>query len=508
MMQSPSILVVLDGFGQRSECKNNAIAQAYTPTLNYLLAHYPHTSLKAHGQYVGLLPNYMGNSEVGHMTIGSGRIIDQPGTRMHELTQNGQLIQHPVMRKYLKRLAKSGGTLHIMGLLSDAGVHSDIQNIYAYVEAAAQMGIDTIVLDCFLDGRDTPPRSAQTFLQELDTIASTNSGTTRIFISSLCGRFYAMDRNQEWARTQDAYLMLTTDSQPRFDNWHEAIEYFYAQGITDEFIPPTRLRSHTQIRNGDGIIFINFRPDRARQLTRAFVDPAFKAFARTQLALICFITPVSYEEDVATQILLEPIIISDCLMDVLCQQGVRIFAIAETEKYAHVTYFFNGGHEKSNTCEQRVLIPSISTTTYKDLPCMSASLITQTVIENVRNNAHDFYLINYANADMVGHSGDFHATVKAIECLDKQLAQLYQHAVRERGATIYICGDHGNAEEMVDHITGQPHTQHTLNPTPFIMVDPRLKDKIIALELDQLSQIAPFILKQMGYPVPTQMVHV
>lgn len=503
-MQPPTLLIVLDGFGFRRETNANAIANAHTPTIDYLTAHYPHTFLKAHGQYVGQLPGFMGNSEVGHLTIGSGRIVDQPVTRMHKLIQNNGLAKHPVIKQHFTQLAKAGGTVHLMGLLSDAGVHSHMEDLFALIETAQQHEIQNIALDCFLDGRDSPPQSAATFLTAIDEIIK-KSHRSHITIASLCGRFYAMDRNKEWNRTKDAYTMLTTDTQPEFTSWQQTLDHFYTQNITDEFIPPTRLIAHTQVRDNDGIVFFNFRPDRARQLADAFTATPFDHFTRKKLSLAFFITPVAYDTSNDRLILLEPQIISDCLMDVLCAHGLRTYAIAETEKYAHVTYFFNGGRETPTPCEERVLIPSITTTTYVDLPCMSAPTITQTVCKSLESNQRDFYLINYANADMVGHSGNYAATVRAIECLDKQIAQLYEQAVRGKSASMYICGDHGNAEEMIDTKTGQAHTQHTINPTPFIAANPAWKDTQMRLPLSQVCQIAPFILRQLGMPIPPAM---
>ncbi len=493
-MSKPTTLVILDGFGYRAEKKYNAIASAHTPILAYLRDHYPHTLLQASGPAVGLPEGVPGNSEVGHLTIGSGRIIEQSITRIHHLIAQKKLCAHPLIKNNFEVLAKTGKTLHLMGLLSDAGAHSHIEHLFALIECAKKYGIAHIAIHCFLDGRDTPPQSAQQYLQLLqEKIRSVPNAV----IASITGRFYAMDRNNEWARTQATYTMLTTQQSPSFESWQHAIDHFYQQNITDEFIPPTPL-SDGPIKDGDGIIFFNFRPDRARQLTRAFIDPAFDAFSRPQLKLTFFITPTIYDATLPTQALLQQESDDNALMDTLCHHGYTTFAIAETEKYAHVTYFFNLGREKVYRNETRVIVPSISAQNYKDTPCMRAPEITDQVLASLHNKAKDFYVINYANPDMVGHSGDFTATVEAIECVDKQLGRLYKTIVEELGGTLYITGDHGNAELMYDEEHHQPHTSHTNNPVEFFFVNQSVKDTDTPLPLTGLKDIAPFIVHNMG----------
>lgn len=493
-MSKTTVLVILDGFGYRTEKKYNAIAGAHTPTLAYLRDHYPHTLLQASGPAVGLPEGVPGNSEVGHLTIGSGRIIEQSITRIHDLIAQKKLCVHPLIKNNFEALAKTGKTLHLMGLLSDAGAHSHIEHLFALIECAKKYGISRIAIHCFLDGRDTPPQSAQQYLQLLqEKIRSTPNAV----IASIAGRMYAMDRNNEWSRTQATYTMITTQQPPTFESWQQAIDYFYKQNITDEFIPPTQL-SNTIINNGDGVIFFNFRPDRARQLTRAFIDPTFDAFSRPHIKLAFFITPIVYDATLPTQALLQQESDDNALMDMLCQHGYTTFAIAETEKYAHVTYFFNLGRERVYPNETRVIVPSISAQTYKDSPCMRAPEITDQVLASLHNEAKDFYVINYANPDMVGHSGDFAATVKAIECVDKQLGRLYTAIVEKLGGTLYITGDHGNAELMYDEEHAQPHTSHTTNPVEFFFVNQSVKDTSTLLPLKGLKDIAPFILSNMG----------
>jgi len=498
---SPTVLVILDGLGFRKETKYNAVAQAKTPTLDYLRTHYPHTLLDASGKAVGLLPGIIGNSEVGHLTIGSGRIIDQPIKRMHDLINSGKLAENNLIKESFLELAKTGKTLHLIGLLSDAGVHSHIKHLFALIDIAHQFKIKHIAIHPILDGRDTPPKSAATFLRQLeDHIKSIPESS----IASMCGRFYAMDRNKEWNRTEQAYNMLTKPEPIKFDKWKQALNHYYQENITDEFIPPTQFSHKGIISNQDGILFFNYRPDRARQLTETFIDPAFSKFPRKKLTLAFFITPTLYDAHLPTQTILEKPTINNTLMEILAQHNLSTFSIAETEKYAHVTYFFNAGREKLYPHEVRTIIPSITAKTYKDIPEMQANEITKQVIASLKN-PKDFYLINYANPDMVAHSGDLESTKKAVECIDKQVKQLYEIVVEKMNGTLYITSDHGNAEIMWDEENNQPHTAHTTNPVEFIFIKKTVKDKRIDLQIKGLKDIAPFILKNLELPIPKEM---
>lgn len=480
-MSKPTILVILDGFGYSQEKKYNAIAQAHTPTLDYLLAHYPHALLHASGESVGLLPNYIGNSQVGHTTIGAGKIIKQPVTQIHESIENNSFFTNPILQKKLTQLKNSEHTLHIMGLLSDAGVHSHIKHLFAFITAAHDIGIQNIIIHPFLDGRDVPPKSAEKYLRELSEKIKNLKG---VEIGSLHGRYYAMDRDKNWDRTEASVQALTIPGTHTQNSWQEILEKYYAQNITDEFIPPTQLEQTRAIKPGDGIIFINFRPDRARQLTKKLLthNPAF------------IITPVPYNNNLQTTALFEKPKITNTLLDKLHAQNKTVFLIAETEKYAHITYFLSGGRENKLPNETRILVPSIPAKNYIDHPCMSAQEITKHVLDSLKNSPKDFYIINYANADMVGHSGDLPATIKAIECLDTQLKKLYETVVEKLDGTLYITSDHGNAEIMFDEQTNQPHTAHTTNPVYFIAVKKELKDSGQTLKLTQLTDIAPFIV--------------
>lgn len=498
----PTALIILDGFGFRTNKEGNAIAMAETPNLSRWLATYPNTLLKASGPAVGLPEGIMGNSEVGHMAIGCGRVIEQPLTRINNAIADGSFFTNPKLVEKLILLKNANRTLHIIGLLSDAGIHSHIDHIKAYLKAAKQQGITNIVVHAFLDGRDTPPRSAEIYLEKIETLLKELEYG---IIGSIHGRFYAMDRDHHWDRTEKSYSVLTQKQIQAPQNWREVLKANYAQGITDEFMPPTQLDPKAIIGNDDGIIFANIRPDRARQITACFVTPNFKKFKRTKIELSFFITPVAYGAGLETTVVFPEIAPKNTLKDVLCSHEKNMFSIAESEKYAHVTYFFSGGSEKIVNHEVRVLIPSIKAITYANLPAMSAPLITQAVIKSLKKFPRDFYLINYANADMVGHSGNLGGTIKAIEILDEELKKIYDIIVEQMGGTMYITADHGKAEQMIDSKTGQARTAHTTNPVPFIMLRKDLENSGKKLVLKELSDIAPFVLENLGIAVPEEM---
>jgi len=501
-MKHPTILVILDGLGYSKEKKYNAVAQAETPTLDYLKQNYPHKLISASGEAVGLLPNVMGNSEVGHVTIGAGRIVEQPIKRINKLIDNKKLSENLAIKTNFSELAKTEKTLHLIGLLSNGGIHSHIKHLYALIDIARQFNIKHISIHPILDGRDAPPKSAKIFLTQIEQKIHT---FPEAYIASICGRFYAMDRNQEWNRTQKAYDMLTKQNQIKFNNWQQAIDYYYRENITDEFIPPTQLSNKAIVNNNDGILFFNYRPDRARQLTQAFIDPTFDKFHIQKLKLAFFITPTIYDAHFPTQTILEKQEINNTLKEVLSENNLSTFAIAETEKYAHVTYFFNARNEKKYKNETQVLIPSISTETYKDFPEMQANEITKQLVASLQTNPKDFYLVNYANPDMVGHSGNFDATKKAVECVDEQISKLYDQVIKKMNGTLYITADHGNAEIMWDEKNNQPHTSHSTNPVEFIFVNNKVKNKKINLPLTGLKDIAPFILENLEVPIPKEM---
>lgn len=494
-MSKPTALVILDGFGIASEKQYNAIAHAHMPHFNSWLSLYPHSTLQASGAAVGLPDGFQGNSEVGHLTIGAGRIIQQPMTTWLNEIENGSFYHNQTLLNNLNQLQNQEKAVHIMGLLSDAGIHSHEKQLYACIEAAWQARIKKIIVHAFLDGRDTPPQSAYDYLRKLEhKLAYYNH---HAFIGSIHGRFYAMDRDHNWQRTESTYRVLTELQPEPIESWEKALQKQYAHGITDEFIVPTQLRHDATIKNGDGIIFCNTRPERARQLTASFVQPHFINFIVKPLTLTFFITPIEYSTELPTTYLFKRLPVSNTLKDILADRGKTIFSIAETEKYAHVTYFFRGENEATVRTEKRIMIPSLHVETYKNNPEMSAQKITDTVLHSLQTNPQDFYLINYANADMVGHSGDFGATIRAIEFLDTQLEQLYEIIVEKMNGTLYITADHGKAENMYDEDTHQPRTAHTCNLVPFVYINKEHKNSSMQLELHELSDIAPFIIKNM-----------
>ena len=391
----------------------------------------------------------------------------------------------------MQQLAKKNKALHCIGLVSNGGVHSHIDHLKAFLRAAKQAGITQCYIHAFLDGRDVAPQSSIQFLTQLTQFMKDESIGE---IASICGRVYGMDRNENWQRTQKAYTLLTKESDKKSKNWHTILNEYYNHGIFDEFIPPTQINHEGIIKKGDGIIFFNFRPDRARQLTEAFTNPNFNHFPTKNLDLSFFITPTNYKSDrCKTTILFPHVPIKNTLKERLSNAGHSIFTCAETEKYAHVTYFFGGGSEKKFPGETRVLIPSLEKKSFIEHPEMSANKITEAVVNSLDTTAHDFYLINYANADMVGHSGSLSATIKAVECLDSQISILFKEFVEKRNGTLIITADHGNAESMYDERNKQPLTSHTTNPVPFIVVNQVLYDKKINLTLKGLADIAPFI---------------
>ncbi len=495
-------LVILDGFGVSIHRTYNAVAAAEIPFLNYVLSTYPHTTLNASGHFVGLPDHFQGNSEVGHLTIGAGRIIKQPITEWLEAINDHSFFNNSTLLDAFNRIKKNGGTVHIMGLLSDAGVHCHEKLIYACIDAAYEAHVHTIVVHAFLDGRDAPPQSAHFFLKKLESFLKR---TNHSFIGSIHGRFYAMDRDNNWERTEKSYRALTQQQTTPYESWQKILERHYAHGMTDEYIEPTQLHPHAIIKNGDGIIFCNIRPDRARQLTASFVAPHFSHFISKPLSLDFFITPITYGDHLLTQPLFVRPNIKNTLKDVLAAHHKTIFAIAETEKYAHITYFFRGENEEQVATETRVLIPSIKEKSYTINPEMSAQQITTTVLQSLQKNPNNFYLINYANADMVGHSGDFAATVNAVEFLDMQLKKLYDVVVEQLNGTLIITADHGKAENMFDTTTKQPRTAHTTNKVPFIVVNKKYENVAYTLPLNQLAHVAPFILHEMNLPIPPEM---
>jgi 2,3-bisphosphoglycerate-independent phosphoglycerate mutase len=500
----PLVLIILDGFGHRDTTDANAIATANTPHLDKLLEEYPHTFISGSGRCVGLPEGQMGNSEVGHLNMGAGRIVHQDLTRIDLAIENGDFFSNPALVTAMNQAKQTGKAVHVMGLLSPGGVHSHENHLFALAEMGAKQGLSQLYFHPFLDGRDTPPKSAMASLRKLDSLCRT-LGNCRI--ASLIGRYYAMDRDKRWERVQCAYRLLTEGVAPfQADSAEDALALAYARGETDEFVQATSIQDLNDtkgiIQDGDVIIFANFRADRARELTEAFINPEFQGFHRqVSPQLSDFVCLSEYDSRFKAAVAFPPQPMTHLLADCLSEAGLTQLRIAETEKYAHVTFFFNGGVERPYPGEERILIPSPKVATYDLKPEMSAPELTQKLVEAIRSARYDVIICNYANADMVGHSGDFQAAVKAIEAIDQSLG-LIKQAIAETGGEMIITADHGNAEQMFDYQTNQPHTAHTSDPVPFIFVG----RKAIIIKTDgKLSDIAPTMLYLLNLPKPSEM---
>lgn len=521
---APTALVICDGFGYREDERGNAIAAAKMPTWDKLLANYPHMHLAASGKAVGLPDGFMGNSEVGHLCLGAGRVIRTSFCKFHDSIKDKSFFRDSLLRDRFERLKEKDGALHLMGLLSDAGVHSHIEHLYALLRLAKDVGVTRAYVHAFLDGRDVPPKSAKKYLEALTSFFNQESYGQ---LASMHGRFFAMDRDENWERIKKTYDVLVGNmpiQEKGTQSFEELLQESYARGVTDEFVEPVGFLSDRGdgsdgvVREGDGIVFYNFRPDRSRQLARVFLDPSFDTFETNWLTstgktLSFVVSTVRYDEaykNFANDVLFESEPIKHTLLDVLAEQmkDRSVFIIAETEKYAHVTYFFRGKVDVRLPHETRVLVPSIKVKTYVDHPRMSADKITKTIVASLEAAPASFYLVNYANCDMVGHSGDFAATVQACECLDDQIKILYDEIVVKRKGTIFLVGDHGNAEEMLGAQFVSPKTSHTSNPVLFVIVSGDLEGRSLDLASNKpygLSVVAPTIIKVLGLQVPAEM---
>jgi 2,3-bisphosphoglycerate-independent phosphoglycerate mutase len=498
--QTPLVLMILDGWGYREEYVHNAILQAHTPQWDEWWKNCPHALLEASGVSVGLPEGQMGNSEVGHMHIGAGRIISQDFTRINDAIAQGEYAQNPVFMKTIADMKQSQRALHVIGLLSPGGVHSHEAHLFAFIQLCAQQALAPVYLHLFLDGRDTPPQSAVQSLKKLQTVLAQCPNTT---ICSISGRYYAMDRDQRWQRIEPVYRLLTEGESPyHYPTAEEAITAFYQQKISDEFIPPTKIGEGHVIGDGDSIFFFNFRADRARQLTQAFIANDFQNFDRSLKPRIAhFISMTPYAKNLATENAFPLGNLTNTLGEVLAKQNLRQLRVAETEKYAHVTFFFNGGLEQAFSNEDRILIPSPKIATYDLQPEMSASELTKTIVDDLLKQTHDVIICNYANADMVGHSGKFDATIHAIEVLDRAMRDIGQ-ALNKVGGQLLITADHGNAECMFDETTHQAHTAHTNAPVPFVYVG---NGWHFNSDHGSLIDIAPTLLTLLGITPPIEM---
>ena len=500
----PVTLIVLDGFGINPKKEGNAIANASMPNMEWLLRKYPNSSLSMSGLDVGLPEGQMGNSEVGHMILGAGRIVYQDLTLIHKDIDEDKFGSNPIILNALRTTKAAGGRLHLMGLLGDGGVHSHQRHMEALIEMAQREKVGTVYLHLFLDGRDTPPNSAEQFILDLNEKLKAWPG---VKIATVIGRYYAMDRDTRWDRVEKAYLCLTEGVGKLANSPLEAIRNSHNEGVTDEFVLPTAIRSAVPeglISDGDGVIFFNFRADRARELTRALIDADFKEFPRKRrLNLSTYVTMTQYDETFRVPVAYPPRELRKILGEVASQHGIRQLRIAETEKYAHVTYFFNGGEEKEFPGEQRIMIPSPKDVATYDLkPEMSARQVTDALVKQFSAEDISLVIANFANADMVGHTGNFEASVKACEVLDECLGKVVDAALNKKGR-IVITADHGNIEQLIDYDTGMPHTAHTINRVPVILVDEERKRSRI--KEGTAIDVAPTVLQLLGLPQPPEM---
>ncbi|MCW8892759.1 MAG: 2,3-bisphosphoglycerate-independent phosphoglycerate mutase [Deltaproteobacteria bacterium] len=500
MAPAPVALVILDGWGISDSCENNAACLAQTPVLDRLRKEWPTSRLIASGRDVGLPDGQMGNSEVGHLNIGAGRIVYQELTRISLAIEDGSFFENPVLTEACRRLTNSGGKLHLLGLLSDGGVHSHNTHLYALVRLAKKIGVKDVCIHAFLDGRDTPPQSGVDYLSQLEAELQT-IGLGRVV--TVTGRYWAMDRDNRWNRVEKAYLALTEGIGQKALSSSVAIESAYAADQTDEFVEPWVVGEVGTIDDGDGIIFFNFRADRARELTRALTLADFNGFIRTKKPqLVDYVCLTEYDETFDLPVAFPPETYPEILAEVVSRAGLKQLRIAETEKYAHVTFFFNGGVEKAWPGEDRVLIPSPQdVATYDQRPSMSAVKVTDEVVKRVASNEYQLIILNFANCDMVGHTGILSAAIEAVETVDTCLGRVVE-AVTAAGGKLLITADHGNCEQMVD-AAGRPHTAHTNNPVQLIFIDAERKGQRIADGI--LADLAPTIIQLLHLEKPAVM---
>jgi len=503
MNVTPVLLLILDGFGYREETDSNAILAAHKPNWDTFWRDYPHTLINASEKYVGLPTGQMGNSEVGHLNIGAGRVIYQDLSRVDVAIEDGSFLTNPALCEAIATAKKNDSALHIMGLLSPGGVHSHENHIHAMLEMAAHSGLKKVYLHAFLDGRDTPPKSAAQSLGALQDKCNA-LGTGKI--ASLVGRFYVMDRDNRWERVQPAYELLT-EGKAEFaaEDALSALDAAYARGESDEFVKPTRIQtageSVVSMQDGDVAVFMNFRADRAREITHALTDASFSGFQRNRTPKFAsFVTLSSYGADFDLPCAYYPENINNDFGEYIANLGLKQLRIAETEKYAHVTYFFSGGKERPYPGEDRILVPSPKVATYDLQPEMSAYTVTEKLEAAIASRQYQAIICNYANGDMVGHSGDLAAAVKAIETLDVCIGRVVK-AMQAIGGEVIITADHGNAEQMRDNTTHQAHTAHTLNPVPVIYIGRKAQ----LADSGALRDLAPSLLHIMGLPQPVEM---
>lgn len=490
--------MILDGYGMSSNKEGNAIAAARTPNMDRLFSTYPHCELESSGGSVGLPEGQMGNSEVGHLNIGAGRVVYQDLTKITKSIRDGEFNKNSALLDAIKNVKSKGSSLHLMGLLSDGGVHSHISHLYALLALVKEQGIARVYVHAFLDGRDVPPKSALTYIADAQIKMKELGGE----FATISGRYYAMDRDKRWERVEKAYNAMTGGKGEKAESATSAVKNSYERGETDEFVIPTVIMRNEKpvslICDNDSVIFFNFRSDRAREITRAFIDNGFNGFDRKSHPKINFVCMTQYDETFSVTIAFPTELIKNILAEVISQHHLKQLRIAETEKYAHVTFFLNGGVEKPVEGEDRILIPSPKVATYDMQPEMSALPVTDEVVKAVTSGKYGLIILNYANCDMVGHTGVFDAAVKSVEAIDACIARVYDSVI-QAGGLLIITADHGNAEKMCDE-AGGIHTAHTSNRVPFIICE-----KDIELRDGILADVAPTILEALGLEKPEEM---
>ncbi len=500
-----TVLMILDGFGINDKTEGNAVKQANTPNIDKIMSEYPFVKGYASGLDVGLPDGQMGNSEVGHLNMGAGRIVYQELTRITKSIADGDFFENPALLSAVENCIKNGSDLHLFGLLSDGGVHSHIEHVYALLKLAKMKGISNVYVHAFLDGRDTPPTSGKDFIAELESKMN-EIGVGKI--ATISGRYYAMDRDKRWERVEKAYDAIVMGEGNTAESAEACMTATYAEGVNDEFVVPTVILENGKptavIKENDSIIFFNFRPDRAREITRTFCDEVFDGFERKKgffkVKYVCF---TNYDVTIGNkEVAYKPQVLENTLGEYISNLGLKQMRIAETEKYAHVTFFFNGGVEEPNKNEERVLVPSPKVATYDLKPEMSAYEVTDKLVENILANEQDLIIINYANPDMVGHTGIMSAAVRAIEAIDECLGRVMEALIKVDGQ-MFLCADHGNSDQLIDYETGQPFTAHTTNPVPFVVINCK---KAKGLEENgKLCDIAPTLLDMMNIEQPKEM---
>jgi 2,3-bisphosphoglycerate-independent phosphoglycerate mutase len=500
-LNRPLMLMILDGWGHSDSIEYNAVANARTPTLDRLKKEYPSTLIATSGLDVGLPAGQMGNSEVGHQNLGAGRIVYQDFTRITKAIESGEFFNNPALNRAMDAVHREGTALHLIGLLSDGGVHSHLDHLTALLKLAKQKGIAKVWVHAILDGRDTPPTSGIEYIRTLEKYQS-REGTGKI--ATVMGRYYAMDRDNRWKRVEQAYRTMVQGG-PTHPTANGAVKNSYDHGETDEFVKPVSIiqdgAEPVTVRPGDAVIFYNFRSDRAREITRAFTQKDFQEFVRGPIDLSAYICMTEYDETFSLPVAFPPLALQNIFPEVINRAGLKQLRIAETEKYAHVTFFFNGGEEKKFSGEKRILTPSPrDVKTYDEKPEMSAPLVTEKVIRQIEKDLFDVIILNFANGDMVGHTGIYDAAVRAMEALDSCVDRIFQ-AVQKKGGTLMITSDHGNAEKMQDPKTGEHFTAHTSNPVPLILT----KKGVQLRENGILADIAPTMLALLDLPQPPEM---